>query len=65
MLRREGVDAPISEGIQDQAGWDFEQPGVIGEVSLPIAAGLELDDDLKCPFQPKPFYDSSILQFYD
>ena len=27
------------------------------EVSLPIAGGLELDD-LKGPFQPKPFYDS-------
>jgi len=29
-------------------------------VSLPIAGGLELDD-LKDPFQPKPFYDSMSL----
>lgn len=28
-------------------------------VSLPIGEGLELED-LKCPFQPKPFYDSMI-----
>jgi len=30
---------------------------VYWEMSLPIAGGLELDD-LKGPFQPKPFYDS-------
>ena len=30
------------------------------EVSLPIAGELELDE-LKGPFQPKPFYDSVIL----
>jgi len=27
---------------------------------LPTAGGLE-PDDLKCPFQPKPFYDSMIM----
>jgi len=31
-------------------------------VSLPIAGGLELDD-LKDPFQPKPFYDLVFLQY--
>ena len=30
------------------------------ELSLPTAGGLELDD-LKGPFQPKPFYDFMIL----
>ena len=30
-------------------------------MSLPIAEGLELDD-LKGPFQPKPFYDSVMLK---
>ena len=29
------------------------------KVSLPMAAGLELDD-LEGPFQPKPFYDSFL-----
>ena len=29
------------------------------EMTLPIAGGLELDD-LKGPFQPKPFYDPLI-----
>ena len=30
------------------------------ELSLPIAGVLELDD-LKCPFQPKPFYVHRII----
>jgi len=28
------------------------------EVSLPVAVGLELDD-IRCPLQPKPFYDDN------
>jgi len=33
-------------------------------VSLPIAGELELNG-LKCPFQPKPFYDSTVhCEFY-
>jgi len=31
-------------------------------VSLPIAGGLEIDD-LKGPFQLKPFYDSKIISY--
>jgi len=33
---------------------------VYREVPLSIAGGLEVDD-LKGPFQPKPFYESMIL----
>ena len=50
---------PIPGGIQGQAGWGFEQPGLEGGVPA-YSRGLELDD-LKGPFQPKPFYDSTIL----
>jgi len=46
-------------GVQGQAGWGFEQPGLEGGVPA-YSRGLELDD-LKGPFQPKPFYDSVIL----
>ena len=42
--------------IRGQAGWAFEQPGLVGGVPA-YSRGLELDD-LKGPFQPKPFYDS-------
>lgn len=34
-----------ARGVQAQAGWDSEKPGL---VSLPIAEGLE-PDDLKVP----------------
>ena len=37
----------------------FEQPGLQGGIPA-YRRGLELDD-LKCPFQHKPFYDSMIL----
>ena len=49
----------LTESTQGQAGWGCEQPGLEGGV--PAYSGeLELDD-LKGPFQPKPFYDSMIL----
>ena len=47
---------PLPGSIQGQAGWGFEQPGLEGDVPA-CNSGLELDD-LKGPFQPKPFYDS-------
>ena len=59
-----GCACPLPGGsIQGQAGWGCEQRGLEGggEISLPIAGGLELDD-LKGPFQPKPFCDSMILE---
>ena len=43
-------------GIQGQAGWGCEQPGLQGGVPA-FGKGLELGD-LKGPFQPKPFYGS-------
>ena len=49
-----GCGCPLPEGVQGQAGWGFEQPGLEG--SVPVAGELELND-LKCPFQSKPFYD--------
>ena len=48
-LLSEVVNAP-SLAIQGQPGWGFEQPGLEREVSLHIV------DDLKGPFQPKPFH---------
>ena len=54
-LPSEAGDA-LSGSIQGQAGWGCEQSG-LWEVSLPTAEGL-VQDDLKGPFQPKPFYDS-------
>ena len=43
-----------------EAGWGFEQPGLVGDVPA-YCRGLELDD-LKGPFQPRAFYDSIISQ---
>ena len=54
-LPSEAGDAP-SGSIQGQAGRGREQPGP-REASPPTAEGL-VRDDLKGPFQPKPFYDS-------
>jgi len=45
--------------IQILVGWDFEQPVLEGGGVPAYSRGLELDD-LKCPFQPKPFYDSIL-----
>ena len=42
-----------------QAEWGFEQPGLLGNVPA-FSRRLELGD-LKGPFHPKPFYDSTIL----
>ena len=50
------MDAPFPGSIQGQVGWSFEQPSLEGGVPT-YSWGLELDD-LKGPFQPKPFYDS-------
>ena len=50
---------PLPESTQGQAGRGCEQPGLEGGV-LAYSGELELDD-LKGPFQPKPFYDSMIL----
>jgi len=55
------VECPLPGCIQGQTGRGFEQSGIKGGVP-PYSRGLELHD-LKCPFQPKPFYDSVILPF--
>ena len=54
------MDAPSLEVIdQGQAGWGFEQPGMVGGVP---AHGGELElDDLQGPFQPKPLYGPVFL----
>ena len=39
--------------IQGQAGWGFEQPALEGGVPA-YSRGVELED-LRGPFQPKPF----------
>jgi len=46
-------------GVQDQAGWGVEQPCIEGDVPT-YSPRLELDD-LKDPFQSKPFYNTTIL----
>ena len=56
----EVVDAcPLPGSIEDQPGWGCEQPGLEGGVPA-YSRGLE-PNDLKGPFQPKPFYDSMIV----
>lgn len=44
---------------QGQAGWYFEQSGLVEDV-LPHGRGVELED-LEHPFQPKVFYDDSMI----
>ena len=51
---------PLPESTQGQAGRGCEQPGLEGGVPA-YSRGLKRDDDLKGPFQSKPFYDSLIL----
>ena len=51
-----GCECPFPGSIQGQAEWGCEQPGLVGDVPAYIS-GLQLDD-LKGPFQPKPFYGS-------
>jgi len=53
------VNAPSLEAFKDRLG-EASSNLVLREVYLPIEVGLELDD-LKGPFQPKPFYDSKRL----
>ena len=36
-----------------------DTPPAVTDPSLLMAGGVELDD-LWCPFQPKPFYDSTL-----
>jgi len=55
-LPSEAVDAPSLEAFKARLDGALSNL-VYWEVSLLIAGGLELDD-LKDPFQPKPFYDS-------
>ena len=51
-----GCGCPLPGDVQGQAGWGFEQPGLVGGVPS-NSRELELDDP-KHPFQPKPYYDS-------
>jgi len=53
-LPSEVEDAPSLEAFKVRLG--FEQPGLVRGVPA-YSRGLELND-LKGPFQPKPFYDS-------
>ena len=54
-----GCGCPLPGTIQGQAGWGFEQPGLVRDLVL-TAGGLELDD-LKGLFEPKSVHDSMIL----
>jgi len=59
-LPREAVCVTSLEAFKTRG---FEQTGLEGGVptySLGGRDGVELDD-FKCPFQPKPLYDSMIL----
>jgi len=55
LVAQRGCGCPLPGSIQGQAGLGFEQPGLVGGVSA-CSRGMELDD-LKGPFQPKPFYE--------
>ena len=50
---------PLLGGVQGQARWGCEQPGVVGGVPA-YSRGWE-QDDLQGLFQPKPFSDFIIL----
>ena len=52
-VAQRGSECPLPGSIQGQAGWSFEQPGLVGGISA-CSRGLELED-LTSPFQPKPF----------
>jgi len=54
MLPPRGCGCPIPGSIQGQTGQGFEQAGLEGGVPDYSGGGVELDD-LKGPFQPKPF----------
>ena len=56
-LLKRGCECP---GIQGQASWSFEQPGLEGGVP---AYSWELEqEDRKGPFQPQTLYDSMIYE---
>ena len=59
-LPREVVGA---QGIQGQAGWGFEQCGLVRDVLSYNSGIVILIGDLKGPFLPKPFYDSIIVSW--
>ena len=54
-----GCGCPLPRSFQGQAGWGIEQPGLVGGVPAYSRGELELDE-LKSPFQPKPFYDQKL-----
>ena len=58
-VAQRGCGCPLLGSIQGQAGWGFEQPGLVGGIPA-YSRGLERDG-LKGPFQPKPFYDFFLL----
>ena len=58
-VAQRGCGWPLPGSIQGQAGWGFEQPGLVGGVPA-YSRGLELDD-LEGPLQPKPFYASMFF----
>ena len=62
-LPKEAVDAPSLEAFK--ARLDVAPGSLVWWLAtLHIAGGLKLDDHYG-PFQPRPFYDSMILCFYE
>ena len=58
-LPNEVLNAPSLKAFQARLDGAVPAPGLQGGVPA-YSRGLELDDP-KCPFQPKPFYDSVII----
>ena len=58
-----GCEYPLPGGVQGQARWVFEQPGLVGGVPT-YSRDLE-PNYLKGPLQSKLFYDFMILFFGD
>ena len=58
-IDQRGCECPLPGSAQGQAGWDYEQTGL--EKGVPVYSRGVWLDDLKGPFQHKPFYDSIIL----
>ena len=54
-----GCGCSLTGSIHGQVGWGCEQPGLEGGVPA-YSRQLGLDD-VRGPFQPKPFYDSMTL----
>ena len=57
-VAQQGCGCPLPDGVQGQAGWGFEQPGLAGGV--PAYSRVLERGDLKGPFQCKSFHDSMI-----